>query len=40
MINGPDVGMAIPADFVNAFLKQLDKLQPARAPRHAESVRV
>jgi len=40
MINGPDVGMAIPVDIVNAFVKQLDKLQPARAPHHAESVRV
>lgn len=40
MINGPDVGMAIPAHVVKRFLHEVDKSQPARRPQHAESVMV
>jgi hypothetical protein len=29
MINGPDVGMAIPAHVVKQFLREVEKAQPA-----------
>ena len=38
MINGPDVGMAIPAHVVKAFLKELGDVQAARQPQRAESM--
>ena len=40
MINGPDVGMAIPVHVVKAFLKELGDIQAARQPQHAESMMV
>jgi S1-C subfamily serine protease len=40
MINGPDVGMAIPVHVVKQFLKELDEVLPARRPHHAESMLV
>jgi hypothetical protein len=40
MINGPDVGMAIPAHVVKQFLREVEKAQPARRPQYAESVMV
>ncbi len=40
MINGPDVGMAIPVHVVKQFLKELDEVQPARRPYHAERMMV
>ncbi|MBI5033075.1 MAG: trypsin-like peptidase domain-containing protein [Chloroflexi bacterium] len=40
MINGPDVGMAIPVHVLKAFLKELGDVQAARQPQHAESMMV
>lgn len=40
MINGPDVGMAIPAHVVKAFLKELGDVQAARRPHYAENMLV
>jgi serine protease Do len=40
MINGPDVGMAIPAHVVKQFLREVEKAQPVRRPQYAESVMV
>ena len=40
MINGPDVGMAVPVHMVKAFLKELGDVQAARRPQYAESVMV
>lgn len=40
MINGPDVGMAIPVHMVKQFLRKVEKSQPAWRPQHAESVMV
>jgi len=40
MINGPDVGVAIPAHVVKAFLHEVEKIQPARKLHRAESLLV
>ncbi len=40
MINGPEVGMAIPAHVVQKFLKEIGRVERAREPRHAESMLV
>ena len=40
MINGPDVGMAIPAHVVKQFLREVEKAQPVRRPQYTESVMV
>lgn len=40
MINGPDVGMAIPVHLVKAFLREVEKFQPARQPDHIEQMMV
>jgi hypothetical protein len=40
MINGPDVGMAVPAHVVQNFLRELDALQRAHEPHRAPSVMV
>lgn len=40
MINGPDVGMAVPAHVVQNFLRELGTLQRAHEPHRAPSVMV
>jgi serine protease Do len=40
MINGPEVGMAIPAHVVQKFLKEIGRVERAREPRYAESMLV
>ena len=40
MINGPDVGMAVPAHVVKKFLRELGDAPAARRPQHAESMMV
>lgn len=40
MINGPDVGMAVPAHVVKKFLRELGDVQAARRPQHTESMMV
>jgi S1-C subfamily serine protease len=40
MITGPDVGVAVPAHVVKAFLKEMGEIQPTRQPQHAASVMV
>lgn len=40
LINGPDVGVAVPVHVVKAFLAQVEEIKRARKPHHVESMLV
>lgn len=40
MINGPDVGVAVPVDVVKSFLARTDKARPGHAPKPTDPVMV